>query len=95
VILEEFTWVTKYNRNYASFLLRGVLKKRKATSPSKKKDQKKKYDRKVFVKLVEIWEIMDFPCGKRLEAVIEEVIDNLVRNRHLTLTEERKRKLLA
>jgi len=47
------------------------------------------------VKLVEIWEIMDFPCGKRLEAVIEEVIDNLVRNRHLTLTEERKRKLLA
>ena len=94
-ILEEFTRVTKYNRSYASFLLRGALKKRKATSPSKKKGRKKKYDRKVFVKLVEIWEIMDFPCGKRLEAVIEEVIDNLVRNGHLTLAEETKKKLLS
>jgi len=41
-ILEEFTRVTKYNRSYASFLLRGALKKRKATSPSKKKGRKKK-----------------------------------------------------
>ncbi|OAA20460.1 hypothetical protein DU53_07865, partial [Kosmotoga sp. DU53] len=93
-ILEEFTRVTKYNRSYASFLLRGASKKRKTTSPSQKKGRKKKYDHKVFVKLVRIWEIMDFPCGKRLEAVMGEVIDNLVRNGHLTLTEETKRKLL-
>jgi hypothetical protein len=26
-------------------------------------------------KLVEIWEILDFPCGKRFKAIIEEAVD--------------------
>jgi len=35
------------------------------------------YDEKVVEKLKEIWYIMDFMCGKRLKAAMNDVLDNL------------------
>ena len=75
-ILNEFTEVTEYNRSYASLILRrGYSKKNKRSKFTKRRGRKKKYDLEVLRKLVEIWEILDFPCGKRFKAIIEEAVD--------------------
>lgn len=94
-ILDEFTEVTEYNRSYASLILRrGYCKKNKRSKFTKRRGRKKKYDFEVLRKLVEIWEILDFPCGKRFKAIIEEAIENLSKNNHLSLREEIKQKLM-
>ena len=94
-ILDEFTEVTEYSRSYASLILRsGYSKSNKRNKSTKKRGRKKKYDFEVLRKLVEIWEILDFPCGKRFKAIIEEAIDNLSKNGHLSLREEIKQKLM-
>ena len=94
-ILDEFIGVADYNRSYASLILRrGYSKKNERSNFTKRRGRKKKYDFEVLRKLVEIWEILDFPCGKRFKAIIEEAIENLSKNGHLSLTEEIKQKLL-
>ncbi|PXF33569.1 hypothetical protein EU77_12990, partial [Mesotoga sp. SC_NapDC] len=78
-ILDEFIELTEYNRSYASLKLRrGYSKKNKRSkfTNTKRRGRKKKYDFEVLRKLVEIWEILDFPCGKRFKAIIEEAIEN-------------------
>ena len=74
--------------------LSGYSKKNKRSKFTKRRGRKKKYDLEVLRKLVEIWEILDFPCGKRFKAIIEEAIENLIKNGHLSLREEVKQKLL-
>ncbi len=91
-ILDEFVRFTNYNRSYASFLLRGRRHKLKGRRSSKR-GRKVKYDRFVYVELVKIWEVMDYACGKRLRAIMDEVVDNMIRNGHMSLSEELRLKL--
>jgi hypothetical protein len=83
-ILDEFVKLTLYDRSYARWLLRGGAKKK--TGEDKRRDKGKReakrtrsrvYDDRVLLALERVWKIMDFICGKRLWAVLDETLDRL------------------
>jgi hypothetical protein len=77
--LDEFTALTKYNRCYASCILK--TKKEKVlgyiTTGGKK-----------------IWAIFDFICSKRLKPFMAEAIEKLTKHKEIDLTPTVKQKLL-
>ena len=81
-ILDEFVELTGYNRSYARRVLR--QHGRQAEGPGKGSSGKrrqslscKQYDERVLVALRRIWLILDFICGKRLVAIMPEVVRRL------------------
>lgn len=72
-ILDEFCQNTGQNRKY---LIRKLSPKANIKS-GLRKPREKIYDHQVIAKLAEVWEIMDYPCGQRLEPVLPEIIDKL------------------
>jgi hypothetical protein len=79
-ILDEFVELTGYHRVHARAVLRrstdGSRKKRKRT-PRVSGQNRKHYDQKVLEALRGIWMILDFICGKRLVAIMPEVLKRL------------------
>ena len=82
-ILNEFIELTGYHRVYARSVLRMVERKivrdqlRGAESKSASKKSRKVYDQQVLLVLRQIWVILDYICGKRLVAIMPEVIRRL------------------
>ena len=72
-ILDEFCQNTRQNRKY---VIR-KLSPRASLKSGLKKAREKVYDHQAIAKLAEVWEIMDYPCGQRLEAVLPEMVDKL------------------
>src|SRR5437867_1616292 len=82
-ILDEFIATTGYNRWYAVGLLRRYGKAIKVGRHLKlvadlkrpeKRCRKRTYDESVVEPLRKIWAILDGLCGKRLRAILPEVI---------------------
>ncbi|MFH1413216.1 MAG: transposase [bacterium] len=82
-ILDEFCKNTEYNRKYAIRRLapqneiktiRPINRKRKCT-----------YTNEDVYWLAKVWEIMDYPCGQRLEPVLPEMIDILISFKELNI----------
>jgi len=82
-ILDEFCKNTEYNRKYAIRRLapqneiktiRPINRKRKCT-----------YTNEDVYWLSKVWEIMDYPCGQRLEPVLPEMIDILISFKELNI----------
>ena len=75
-ILDEFVSFTGFNRKYSSRvlnqLLNSVTKKRKKGS-----GRPVVYDEMVCKALKEVWEILDYVCGKRLVAALPEMLKKL------------------
>jgi hypothetical protein len=103
-ILDEVVELTGYNRWYAVGLLRGdgkvirVGRRVKLVgdlSKRVKRTRPRRYDEAVLEKLKPIWAIMDFICGKRLAAILPEVIPVLEKHREIVLSGEVRTKLLA
>ena len=79
-ILDEFTELTGYNRSYARTVLRGPGKKVSGGRRQLRKRRPargKHYDEKVLAVLRRIWIILDFICGKRLVAILPEILRRL------------------
>jgi len=107
-ILDEFIKTTRYNRAYASWLLRNLWRKtviyeqgeRIIIVGSRAKNQKgirKRpvyYDDKTAELLKRIWIILDGPCGKRLAPYIKHILPVLEKNEEITLEKEKREKLL-
>jgi hypothetical protein len=102
-ILNEFIELTGYGRRYASYVLRShgkkvwVNPKTVLMADARKKNTRKKernYDGEVATALKEVWEIMDFICGKRLAPILKEVIPRLIRFGEIRPTEAVKDKLM-
>jgi len=107
-ILDEFIKTTKYNRTYASWLLRNLWREtviyergeRIIMVGSKAKNQKgirKRsvyYDDKTVEVLKHIWIILDTPCGKRLAPYIQHILPVLEKNKEITLEKNTREKLL-
>lgn len=98
-ILDEFVELTGYNRCYA----RRVLRKhgrpsntgRQNLSGKRRRTRScKQYDEKVLVALRRIWLILDFICGKRLVAIMAEVLRRLEYFGELKVDADTRRKLL-
>jgi hypothetical protein len=106
-MLDEFVATTGYNRNYAAWTLRNwareigrylkngdkvVLVK----DPRLKKKRKKPsiYDQAVLPVLKKIWEILNFPCGKRLAPFLPEIMAGLEKHGEIAIEPAVRKKLL-
>lgn len=101
-ILNEFVSLTGYDRCYAGYLLRVHGSKVRVSSNKvliidvKKKtalQRPREYDEKVFSALRKTWYIMDCICGKRLGAILKEVIPILERHKEIVIGEQTREKL--
>lgn len=95
LILNEFTALTGYNRSYASYLLNNHGKTVKISPgiafkvdvrQKVKRQRKRLYGESIKKALIKIWQIMGFPCGKRLKPVLSEVVSKLKGFGELLLT---------
>jgi hypothetical protein len=75
-ILDEYCESSKEERKYAIKKFNNKIKLKK---PEERKKRKEYYDGFVKSALAEVWSIFDKPCGQRLEPLIKDEIDRLVR----------------
>jgi hypothetical protein len=101
-ILDELVELTGYNRWYVVGLLRWDGKVIRAgrrvrlVGDLRKKARRTRgrlYDETTLVSLKQIWAIMDCVCGKRLAAILPEVIPILEKHREIVLDEVTRKKL--
>lgn len=81
-ILDEFVELTGYNRCYARRVLRSHGRQTKPGQPKssgkrRRSGSSRQYDERVLAALRRIWLILDFICGKRLVAIMPEVLKRL------------------
>jgi hypothetical protein len=102
-ILDEFCETTGYSRGYARFVLRNHGRqvwrggKRVTVGEVRKRQQRLKpryYDEAVIQELIKLWQLLDYLCGKRLVAILPELIAKLERFGELRLARSTKEKLL-
>jgi hypothetical protein len=102
-ILDEFCATTGYSRGYARFVLRNhgrqvwLAGKRRVVGDVHKRQQRLRprvYDDDVLKALVTLWELLNYLCGKRLVAIMPELIDKLEQFGELRLAAVIKEKLL-
>ncbi len=97
-LLDEAERLTEYNRHYAAWLLRHVGRVRVVEGPdgslvklvvgqhNKRRASRRprRYDQRVKRVLLYLWECFDQMCGKRLVAVVPQMLGLLVRQGKLT-----------
>ena len=103
-ILDEFVESTELNRCYARWLLRNhgrrvelkplVFLEGDAHKRARRR-RKREYGPEVLPALKQIWEMLDFICGKRLVAALSEVVPRLVACREVRLKKSVQKKLFA
>lgn len=101
MILNEFTALTGYNRAYASYLLSNhgkrikIIKKTTVVVDVKRKVKRQRESPYVLVKkhLTKIWQILGYPCGKRLKPILAEAVTKLKSFKEIYLDREIEDKL--
>jgi len=102
-ILDEFCETTGYSRGYARFVLRNhgrqvwLRGKRVVVGDARQRQQRRKskyYDEQVVEALIKLWQLLNYLCGKRLVAIMPELIAKLEQFGELRLTPLTKAKLL-
>lgn len=102
-ILDEYCQTTGYCRGYARFILRNhgrqvwLRGKRVMVGDVAKRQQRHKprcYDQPVLQELVKLWELLNYSCGKRLVAIMPELVAKLEQFGELRLSPLTKEKLL-
>lgn len=91
-ILDEFVKITGYHRKHAVRLIRGINHMVASVSDVK---GRRIYDEAVREVITVLWEASDRICGKRLKAVLPELIESMERHGHLALDEEVRRHVLC
>lgn len=103
-ILTEFIELMGYSRCYASYVLRSHGKKVRVNDKqvligdirkSLRRKRARVYDSDVSDVLKKVWYIMDCICGKRLAAILKEVVPRLERYREIRIEAEVREKLLS
>ena len=84
LMLNELCALTGWNRDYARRALRSVAARRRKR-PARRASRRVVYDESVMTPLRVIWALMDFACGKRLAAVMGEIVEALCRHGELEL----------
>lgn len=88
-LLDEYTDNTGQNRKY-------VIRKLQARVSLEIRQRKKRkcfYGRQVVYQLKKIWEIMDYPCGQRLDPVLPSLVDILRAKKEILISDEIASKL--
>lgn len=104
IILNEFIALTGYNRCYASYLLSILCKTLRVglktvikadVRKALRRQRNRIYDESVKRALTKIWEIMYFPCGKRLKPVLGETVIKLKEFKEIRLLRDTEQKLFS
>jgi hypothetical protein len=90
LILDEFTKVTGYHRKHAI----RILTSGPATS-QQARTTRRIYREAVQEALIVLWEAADRICGKRLKALLPQLVEAMERHKHLQLEQEVRAQLLA
>jgi hypothetical protein len=93
-ILDTLCSITAYSRDHAARLLRAGPTPRTAR-PKKKRARPRIYDADVVFALRRIWATLDGLCGKRLVAVLSEMVVVMERCMELSISREVRTKLLS
>jgi len=107
-ILDDVVEITGYHRHYAAWLLRNYDKRKTVSGstgepvrlivglPTKRQkvDRPRTYDESVKRELVFIWEWFDQMCGKRLVALLPDILPVLVQQDRVTEGDDVYRKLI-
>ena len=102
-ILDEFCETTGYSRGYARFVLRNhgrqvwLRGKKVVVGDARQRQQRLKpryYDEQVVQALIKLWQLLNYLCGKRLVAIMPELIAKLEQFGELRLAASTKEKLL-
>lgn len=94
-ILSEFVAVSGYHRKHATRLLgRPRENPEMQLLPSEDRRSRRVYDEAVKEALIVTWEAADRICGKRLKAIIPDIVGAMERNGHLDLDAEVRERLL-
>jgi hypothetical protein len=80
-MLDELVELTGWCRSYASRALRREPRKR---SGPETRGRKKTYTPEVMIPLRKVWASLDYACGKRVAAGMDDVLDALVRSGELS-----------
>ena len=91
-LLDEYVELTGYNRSYATRTLR-EFKPVKAVR--KKRPGRVVYDTDVRLALEKVWAVLDYVCGKRLVAVLPDVLERLIKLDEISVSRDTRRKLLS
>ena len=94
IILDEFCYITGYNRCYGARVLRTKEKLVKKKNACKKRDRPRIYSEEVETPLKKIWATLDGICGKRIKAALPEIIGALERYNEIKLDSKTKEKLM-
>jgi hypothetical protein len=96
-ILDEFCKLCGYNRKYAARKLRSMresrsYKKIKKALPETR-GRRRAYGPECTEPLARIWAVMDFACGRRVAAGMDDVLDAMLRCGRIALTSDMEKKL--
>lgn len=100
-ILDEFCALTNYNRSYAALLLRGPGPGKRKPKPlirtvrAERPGRKPVYTNDVRVVLAKIWAILNYPCSRRLVAILPEMIKKLEKHGEINPSDGVRERLLA
>jgi hypothetical protein len=95
IILGEFIQVTGYSRKYAIRILSQSQNHNIPIKTAIKRVRPRKYGPEVQEALSTAWAASNFICAKRLVPFLPELVANLERHDHLTLTAQTRQQLLA
>ncbi len=97
-ILDEFAAVTGYHRKHAIRLLTGWGDREKGeqytADPGRAGSRRGRYGPEVCDALIQLWEVADRVCSKRLRPMIAVLLPTLERHGRVTLNEATRAKLL-
>ena len=91
-ILDEFCSNTGYNRNYAIQIMQADCDYHQAEREGRKK-RKQKYGADVLSVAIKIWELLEYPCGARLQPSIMPMLEAMERSKEIVVAKPIKEKL--
>ena len=88
-ILDEFCRNTGYDRKYAISIFQAGYDYRRVAREGRR-PRKKKYSSEVMVAAIKVWELLDFPCGKRLQPLLIPTLESMARHKEIFVSEKNK-----
>ena len=92
LMLDEFCLNTGYNRSYAVQIMQADYDYHRIRREGRKK-RKPKYGSDVMAVAIKIWELLEFPCGARLQPVLISTLEAMVRAEEIVVSDLIREKL--